>query len=251
MRALLVGMMAVLLVLLNTGASGERPNETVRSGLAGQPVRLSLPAGDTAPKGVVIWFHGQGGNVNDRVDGPWLGALRRDGWAIASSSFHEQSWGNPASTRDAARLVAWAREQTGVPVRLWVAGSMGGAVALNALTHGVEAPPCWYGVKPAIALTRMDHVPGGPGYIRRAFGGRVPLGRNPVRNLDRLPEATRYRIVSSRQDQWVIYAENTKPLVAKLAERGADVTLLAAEGLHDDPSHFNAHDLVEYADSCL
>jgi hypothetical protein len=251
LKASLVLVGALLLVFVTTAASGEHPNETVRSSLAGESVRLSLPGGGAEPKGLVIWFHGQGGNVNDRVDGPWLDALRRDGWAIASSEFHDQSWGNPASTSDADRLVAWAEKMTGVPVRLWVSGSMGGSIALNAMTHGVPAPPCWYGVKPAISLKQMDHVPGGPAYIRDAFHGEVPADRNPVQNIDRLPADTRYRIVSSRQDQWVMYDENTRPLVRKLSARGADVSLLTVNGLHDDPSHFNASDLVDYADSCL
>lgn len=242
---------ALLLVFVTTAASGEHPNETVRSSLAGEPVRLSLPVGDSGPKGLVIWFHGQGGNVNDRVDGPWLDALRRDGWAIASSEFHAQSWGNPASTRDTANLVEWAEAITGTKATLWVSGSMGGSIALNAMTHGVPAPPCWYGVKPAISLKQMDHVPGGPGFIRDAFGGDVPADRNPVQNIDKLPVGTRYRIVSSRQDQWVMYDENTRPLVRKLGARGADVSQLTVVGLHDDPSHWNARDLVAYANSCL
>jgi hypothetical protein len=251
MKAALVTAGALVLVFVTTAASGEHPNETVRSSLAGEQVRLSLPGGDAMPKGLVIWFHGQGGNVNDRVDGPWLDALRRDGWAIASSEFHAQSWGNPASTADAARLVEWAEKMTGTKVRLWVSGSMGGSIALNAMTHGVPAPPCWYGVKPAISLKQMATVPGGPGFIRAAFGGDVPADRNPVQNIDKLPTDTRYRIVSSRQDQWVIYNENTRPLVRKLGARGAEVSLLTVKGLHDDPSHFNARDLVAFANTCL
>jgi hypothetical protein len=48
-----------------------------------------------------------------------------------------------------------------------------------------------------------------------------------------------------------MYDENTRPLVRKLSARGADVSLLTVDGLHDDPSHFNARDLVAYANSCL
>jgi hypothetical protein len=251
LKASLVVVGALLLVFVTTAASGEHPNETVRGNLLGQQVRLSLPGGDAKPKGLVIWFHGQGGNVNDRVDGPWLDSLRRDGWAIASSEFHSQSWGNPASTRDAAALVDWAEQITGSQARLWVSGSMGGSIVLNAITHGVAAPPCWYGVKPAISLKQMDNVPGGPRFIADAFGGDVPADRNPVQNLDKLPVDMRYRIVSSRQDQWVMWDENTRPLYRKLTARGAEVSLLTVTGLHDDPSHFNARDLVDFANSCL
>ena len=249
MRLLGVMVCALLVALLSCAPSGERAGTTVRSELAGESVRLTLPTGD--PKGLVVWFHGQGGNVNDRIDGPFLSALRRDGWAIASSNFHAQSWGNPASTQDAQLLLEWAEEHTGMRPSLWVSGSMGGAVSLNAMLHGVPPPPCWYGVKPAIALTRMQAVPGAPGFIRTAFGGPVPPERDPAANLHTLPVETRYRVVSSKQDRWLDYEENAGPLVRTLARRGADVSELSVQGHHDDPSHWNAGDLVGFANSCL
>jgi hypothetical protein len=249
MRLMGVVVVALLVALLSSAPSGEQAGTTVRSELAGESVRLTLPTGE--PKGLVVWFHGQGGNVNDRIDGPFLSALRRDGWAIASSNFHAQSWGNPASTEDAALLLQWAREHTGMHPALWVSGSMGGAVSLNAMLHGVPPPPCWYGVKPAIALTRMQAVPGAPGFIRDAFGGPVPQDRNPVANLDVLPLQTRYRVVSSKDDQWLDYHENAGSLISTLGARGADVTELSVQGRHDDPSHWNAPDLVTFANTCL
>ncbi len=250
MRTVVVALLVVLIVALTTGASGEKAGSVLRGELAGQSVRLTLPTGDGKPKGLVVWFHGQGGNVNDRADGPFLEALRRDGWAIAASDFHAESWGNPASTEDARLLTEWAEGEADVPTVLWVSGSMGGAVSLNAMTHGVTPPPCWYGVKPAIALTEMDEVPGGPRYINSAFGGRVPDDRDPVANVDRLPMETRYRIIASEEDQLVLFRENAEPLARGLAARGADVTGLYATGTHDDPSHFNATDVVDYANSC-
>ncbi len=249
MRLMGVVVVALLVALLLSAPSGERAGTTVRSELAGESVRLTLPTGE--PKGLVVWFHGQGGNVNDRIDGPFLSALRRDGWAIASSNFHSQSWGNPASTEDAALLLKWADEHTGMDPAVWVSGSMGGAVSLNAMLHGVPPPPCWYGVKPAIALNRMQAVPGAPGFIRAAFGGPVPQDRDPVANLDVLPLDTRYRVVSSKEDQWLAYDENAGPLISTLVSRGAEISELRVTGRHDDPSHWNAADLVAFANTCL
>ena len=249
MRVVGVMVCALLLALLSCAPTGERVGMTVRSELAGESVRLTLPTGDA--KGVVVWFHGQGGNVNDKIDGPFLSALRRDGWAIASSNFHAQSWGNPASTKDTALLLRWTEKHTGMLPSLWVSGSMGGAVSLNAMLHGVPAPPCWYGVKPAIALTRMQEVPGGPGFIRTAFDGPVPPERNPVANLDALPVQTRYRVVASKQDRWLDYRENAGLLMRTLATRGAEVSELPVRGHHSDPSHWNAADLLAFANSCL
>ncbi len=240
-----------LAVGFTTATTGEQSGSVVRSTLAGQAVRLSLPSGDGEPKGIALWFHGQGGGVDHRVESPWLEALRRDGWVIASSDFHETSWGNEASTDDTRRLVDWAEAETGLDVELWVAGSMGGAVSLNAILFGVEAPPCWYGVKPAISLTQMDRVPGGQKFIAGAYDGAVPVERDPIRHLDDLPLDTDYRVVASKDDHWVLYDQNTERLIDTLVERGAEVSLLPARGLHEDPSHWSAPDLVRFADSCL
>ena len=242
---------AFLALATLTASSGERDGSVVHSSLAGQAVRLSLPSGGGTPKGIALWFHGQGGGANHRVESPWLEALRRDGWVIASSDFHSTSWGNEASTDDTQRLIDWAEELTGLDVELWVSGSMGGAVSLNALNFGVEAPPCWYGVKPAISLTQMDNVPGGRKFIASAYDGSVPTERDPVRNLASLPLDTRYRVVASKDDHWVLYDENSEPLIDTLVERGAEVSLLPARGLHEDPSHWNAPDLISFADGCL
>ena len=251
LKALCGLLMSLLLVLLTSNASGEHPSESVRSVLAGERVRLALPP-TNEPKGVAIYFHGQGGNVNDRVDGPWLEALRRDGWAIATSSFHGESWGNPASTDDTRRLVEWAREQGGAPVKLFIGGSMGATVSLNAMLHGGLVPTCWYGVKAALDPRRMDAVPGAEGYIRKAYGGAaVPLDRIPVENYLAMPLETRYRFVASPRDQFVDYAENTGRLLAGLQGRGAEVSVRKVDGRHDDPSHYSAYDLVTFARGCV
>jgi hypothetical protein len=250
-RVAVLALLTGLLVLVTTGASGERAGGIVRGELDGQPVRVTLPTGDAEPRGLAIYFHGQGGNVNDRVDGPWLGALLRSGWAVASSAFHDESWGNEASTQDTANLVEWAEEQAGVPVSLWVSGSMGGAVSLNAMLHGGGTPTCWYGVKPAIALTEMGRVLGANRFIADAYGGPVPDDRNPVRNLDDLPEEVRYRVVASPQDELVGLRANGGALISELTGRGSDITYKLVVGSHEDPSHFDGEDLMAFADYCI
>ncbi|CAN5234736.1 hypothetical protein BH09ACT12_BH09ACT12_04890 [soil metagenome] len=250
MRVAVVAMAAVLVGLFTGAPSGEKAASVVRASLNGQPVRLTLPTGSGEPKGLVIWFHGQGGGVNDRVDGPFLRALTRDGYAIASSSFHYQSWGNAESTDDTVRLAAWAEDEVGLPVSVWVSGSMGGAISLNALLHGVTAPPCWYGVKPAISLDRMDAVPTSTKFIAIAYDGVVPADRNPVENVAALPADVRYRVVASPDDTWVPIDENGGALISQLDARGVDATSLAASGPHEDASHWDSGDLVEFANSC-
>lgn len=250
MRFAVVALLAALVVSVTQGPTGELPGRVIRSELAGERVRLTLPTGSGDPKGLVVWFHGQGGNVNDRIDGPFVGALVRDGYAVASSDFHLQSWGNAESTADAARLIEWATQQLELPVSLWVSGSMGGAVSLNALVHGVERPACWYGVKPAISLTKMDAVPTATRFIGKAFAGDVPVDRNPIRNVDRLPTDVRYRVVASPDDTWVPMDQNAGVLVTGLENAGVEATYLLASGPHEDPSHWNSADLLDFAESC-
>jgi hypothetical protein len=127
---------------------------------------------------------------------------------------------------------------------------MGGTVSLNAMTHAGLVPPCWYGVKPAVDLTKMQNVPGAVRIIREAFGGDVPFDRNPVNTIDQLPTTTRYRMVTSPGDTWVRESENTSRLAAGLSARGADVTVLQVHGTHDDPSHFDVDDLLGFAAAC-
>lgn len=247
----LAPVVAVLIVLFSATATADAPTpEVVYGKLKKQDVRLSIP-GTNDPKGIAIWFHGQTGGVDNRMDEPWLQGLVRDGWIVASSDFHTASWGNAASTEDTRLLKQWAEEQTGEQVRLFVSGSMGATVSLNAMLHGVPAPACWYGVKPAVDPTRMQNVPGARRIIAEAYNGKpVPADRNPAANVDRFSAETSYRFVASKGDPWVLYDENAGKLSAALAARGADVSLLEVFGAHDDPSHFNVSDLVQFASGC-
>jgi hypothetical protein len=243
---------ALVLVIGTAAATAEPPTGSVIYGrLKAQDVRLSMPP-TNHPKGLVIYFHGQNGGVDNRMDEPWLQALVRSGWVVASSDFHTDSWGNEKSTEDTEELVSWAEQETdGLPIRLFVSGSMGAAVSLNAMTHGVAAPACWYGAKSAMDLTKMSHVPGATRIIAEAYGGPVPYDRNPVNTVGELSTQTRYRFVASPEDTWVVESQNTDKVAAELQARGADVSIMQVHGTHDDDSHFDAADLVSFADTCL
>ena len=244
-------LVAMLMVFFTATATADAPTpEVVYGKLKKQDVRLSIP-GTNSPKGIAIWFHGQTGGVDNRMDEPWLKGLVRDGWIVASSDFHTAAWGNAASTEDTALLKEWAEEQTGHEVKLFVSGSMGATVSLNAMLHGVPAPACWCGVKPAVDPTKMGNVPGSRRKIAEAYDGQpVPDDRNPARNVDRFSADTVYRFVASKSDPWVIFDENAGKLSAALEARGAKTSLLEVFGAHDDPSHFNVADLVEFAKGC-
>ena len=86
--------------------------------------------------------------------------------------------------------------------------------------------------------------------VAEAFGGDVPADRNPVNTIDQLPTTTRYRIVASPEDTWVVESQNSDRLAAGLQARGAEATVFQVHGTHDDPSHFDVDDLVRFATSC-
>lgn len=243
---------AVVLVFATATAVADAPTGSVIYGrVKGQDVRLSMPP-TKHPTGMAIFFHGQNGAVDNRMDDPWLQSLVSAGWVVAASDFHTDSWGNEASTEDTENLITWAEQETDdLPIRMYVSGSMGGSVSLNAMVHGDDpAPPCWYGVKPAVDLTKMDNVPGADRIIKEAYGGAVPEDRNPVNTISQLPTQTRYRMVTSPEDTWVRETQNTAKLAAGLQERGAQVSIFVVHGTHDDPSHFDNEDLLKFAASC-
>ena len=153
----------------------------------------------------MIYFHGQNGGVDNRMDEPWLQALVRAGWIVASSDFHTDSWGNEASTDDTVNLVAWAEEQTGdLPIRLYVSGSMGGTVSLNAMTHAGLGATLLVRREAGRRPHQDGQRPRRPaGSSARRSAATVPFDRNPVNTIDQLPTATRYRMVTSPEDTWV------------------------------------------------
>ena len=74
---------------------------------------------------------------------------------------------------------------------------------------------------------------------------------DPIKQVGELPWATKYRVVGSLEDQWVHYGQNAGKLIAGLRERGMDVSSFRATGPHEDPSHFNDADFLQFASSCL
>ena len=78
----------------------------------------------------------------------------------------------------------------------------------------------------------------------------MPFDRNPVNTIDQLPTETRYRMVTSPEDTWVRESENAGRLADGLQARGADASVFLVHGTHDDPSHFDVDDLLDFAASC-
>lgn len=231
-------------------ADGER---TIYADVNGDLVRLDLPLSGPIQR-VAVWFHGQGGNRDTRMNTPWLNVLRDNGWAIASADFGPggTGWGNKTTVDDAVGLVKWATETAGgITPTLWVAGSMGAATSLNALIHTNAARPrCWYGSMPVIDLTSVGGVPGATDQVSIAWRGAVPPDWNPANNIARLPRDITYRIVASPQDTQVPATANGQRLYTEMQHAGFTVSYLDAVGEHGDDSHTSGPDLRAFAQGC-
>jgi hypothetical protein len=233
---------AILLMLL-TGCSGAAEADsplTMRSVLDSQKVRLDMPF-EAEPLGTAVWFHGQGGDADFRMDEDWLNTLRENGWAVASGDMRINGWGNAASVSDAAALVDWAEGEAGAEATLYVAGSMGALTSLHLMAGGV-APQCWYGIMPVIDLDSVEAVPNSAEQIAEAWGST----KSDVAWVTDLPESTAYRVLASPDDTWVPESENA----AVLAEALPEMSLKAVAGEHGDASHFDAADLAAFAAGC-
>jgi hypothetical protein len=242
---------AAAVVVATSGCSAAHsntdPDFTIRETVNGQAMRVDLAPGE--PKGLAIWFHGQGGTADTRMNEDWLNTLRINGWAVASSDFHGNAWGNEDAVADVAALTKWAADKTGRAATLYIAGSMGGLTSLNSMTHGGNAPKCWYGTMPVVDQTTVTHVPDASQQIIAAYGASVPSGSIPARNIGKLPSA-KYRILSSTDDTWVPARSNADVLTVGLRVPGREVSTLTVKGEHGDPSHFNSADLLAFAGSC-
>lgn len=220
---------------------------TIRASLGDQSVRLDLPTGGHVQH-LAIWFHGQGGDVDTRMNQPWLNGLRGEGWAVASGDLAGNAWGNRAATDDAADLSEWAQKRSGQPVSLIVAGSMGALASLTAMEHGWLTPRCWYGTMPVLDLTTVARVPSADAQIRAAYDGPPPVADSPALSASPLP-AIAYRVLASPQDTWVPKSSNADRLADRLPTK-ATLTSRAVSGEHGDPSHFDARDLQQFASRC-
>lgn len=246
--------MRVALVLLLVGAlsgcaaANADGNRTTTAELDGQTVRIDMPLEGDA-QAVAIWFHGQGGDANFRMNEPWLNVLREDGWAVAAADLGGNHWGAPGTVEQVDALNDWIAAQTDAAIRLHIAGSMGALASLNAMRSGVPVG-CWYGTMPVVDLASVAAVPDAVDQIAEAHNGQPADTSSPAAGLDQIPADTRYRVLYSPDDTWVPATSNALPLIESLEARGAEVEAVEVEGEHGHPSHFNADDLAAFAATC-
>lgn len=238
-----VGGCGVISTHTKLGSTPKLPSgSTSRAVLSGQAVRIDAPLSNDFVA-IALWFHGQGGDADTRMNQSWLNILREHGWAVASGDLGGNSWGNSTAVRAARDLQRWATLITGKPVKLIVAGSMGAATSLNAIIRGQIRAPCWYGTMPVFDIRSLALVPEFGAQLRAAFPGGIPPEYNPPDG--NLPPGI-YRVVSSDADTKVPAQSNADQLAARTA-----ASVLKVSGEHGDPSHFNSGDLEKFASKCL
>lgn len=223
---------------------------TVTDTIDGQAVRLEVPT--VSPVGLAVFFHGSGGDADSLMDSPWLGALVDAGWAVASSDFHGNAWGAPATTTDLQSLSTWAEGQIGIAPSLLISDSMGATTSLNAIVRGQNLIPCWYGVESVADLRTVGKVTGSQEEIAAAYGGVPGAADNPILNIETLAKAdTTYRIVGAGADTVIPNDDNSVALSEGLAGAGAVVTYLELDADHGDPALFDSTDLLSFAGGCM
>jgi alpha-beta hydrolase superfamily lysophospholipase len=129
------------------------------------------------------------------MNAPWLNAVRAKGWAVASSDYHLNAWGNARAVADVKALVAWTEKESGHGAKIFIAASMGSVNSLNAMLDGGVAPKCWYGVSPIVDLTTIGAVPNAATEIEAAYGSNLAAASNPATRMAGLPTNTKFRIL--------------------------------------------------------
>lgn len=247
----------LLLVVITVGLSGcgavaAPPKEeaapasaaaqrTVRAVIGPDNVAVTIPA---RPNGtLMIAAHGHGGTVEEWQAGTDQAALREAllgaGYSIASSDAGGNVWGAPASVTAYEDLYHWAAREAGARHVVLLGQSMGGLPALQLV--GRIPATAFVGIYPVCNLATMtDKFP----TFRQAWPDGAPADLSPVSPA--YPPGFRALFFASPQDTTVPKATNTDMCAAVAAAAGADVTVVAAEGEHGDPSVFQPARVVEF-----
>lgn len=223
--------------------------EVVELTVGGQPAVAVVPDVEEL-SGLVLYVHGagedadslQGGDDQARV----TARLVSDGYVVAASDAHLDAFGNTASQQDYVDLAAELSDRYGTTRTFLLAESMGGVAGLQLLAG--DRIPGLLGMAAISPLVDLDVIVG-TDYetpVREAWGGRLPTGtENPAELPAEAFAGTSLRFYLAAEDELVVSAQNADPLVARL-QGVADVSVVACEGGHIDPSCFQPDDLADW-----
>ncbi len=238
--------LVIALVMVGCGDSGPTAAEdaattVTRPILAGQKALLATTAKKT--NRVVLYVHGNNDLADSVLEDPRkadvIAALLRDGYAIAASDAHGNSWGNPAGVRSYVALVDWLRQRGYSDVYV-LAQSAGGLTALTLIDRvRVKA---WAGLFPACNLGALH----ARGRYTDAIDKAWPDGWRPGPVRPRDVKDLTMIFWASPSDTRVPKASNTDVCAANARADGARVTVVATVGEHGDPSNFDQERLLAF-----
>lgn len=232
---------------VSTGASTPAAPQVVRLQVGGQPAVAVVPNTD-APRGLVLYLHGFGGDAASLEDGEEqvriVDRLVADGYVVAASDAHLDAFGNAASQQDHVDLAAELTRRYETSRTFLLAESMGGVAGTQILAS--DRIPHLLGMAAVSPLIDLDVARGTEqeSSLRRAYGGSLPTGvANPAAQPASAFAGTHLRFYLAAEDELVVSADNADPLVARL-RNVADVSVVACSGGHVDSSCFQAEDVA-------
>jgi alpha-beta hydrolase superfamily lysophospholipase len=239
---------------VSTGASTPAAPQVVRLQVGGQPAVAVVPNTD-APRGLVLYLHGFGGDAASLEDGEEqvriVDRLVADGYVVAASDAHLDAFGNAASQQDHVDLAAELTRRYETSRTFLLAESMGGVAALQLLA--ADRIPHLMGMAAISPLTDLDVATVSPydAIVRQAYGGRWPVGtENPAALPAESFRDDHLRFYLAADDEVTVSAENADPLAARL-QGIADVSIVPCDGGHVDPSCFQPDDLAGWFDQLV
>lgn len=244
----------VLVVVLLAGAACAQPSSQPppvqlpgtleRFAAGGTPAALYLPDGD--PRGVLIYHHGAGEDLDDLLarqrDGSLVDRVLEAGWAVAASQAHGDHWGNQASVDANAALWEAVDQRLDVDDVVLLAHSMGGLSSLSCVVAGcVPDVDGWIGIYPLVdprTMAQSSIAAGAVPAIEEAHGGEPPTRLIPLENVDLLVDVPML-VWASPDDEVVPMEHNAAELARRVEAAGGDADLRVAQGGHGHPSHYD------------
>ena len=217
----------------------------------GTPAALYVPPVEA--RGVLIYHHGAGEDLDDFVDRQssesLVGRALDAGWAVAASHAHGDHWGSQASVDANAALWEAVEEVLDVDAVVLLAHSMGGLSSLSCIVAGcVPDVDGWIGVYPLVdqrTMARSSIAAAALPAITAAFGGMPPASLIPIEHVDALADVPML-MWASPQDQVVVMDDNAAELARQVEAAGGAADLRVAHGDHGHPSHFDLEAIVDF-----
>lgn len=200
---------------------------------------------------LVIYAHGYEARatavLNDEAFGELADGLVAAGYVVAAGDAGGDAWGDPASVDSHAALAAAVTDLVAATDVYLVAESMGGLAGAR-LVEGRRIPGlrAYAGIQPLCDLGSVyDEYAAS---IDAAYG---PAVGTALRELSPVPldGAVPALFWASEDDTVVAKARNADACAAQVVADGGRALVVAAEGDHGDPSHYDLGVLLELFDS--